>query len=208
MLQRRIRKKPLRKVPRAEAHMPDHVAEYFGAHVASYFHFYNTMTRCSERSERSGPGWVALGFGFNLRLEESPFHSQKMRCKTINSTKFLLTSPIHCRWLIIPGLISLIFPFVRVHFGPEKAALSGPRAPNCTALIYAGPALWYWSSRGRVWGTLKKGSKSVTSEEQQELKATDWETLEGCTSIFLTSNMGSGIMVVVICQLLRILRIF
>ena len=52
----------------ADAHMPDHVAEYFGAHVASYFHFYNTLTRCSD--ERSGPGRVALGFGFNLRLEE------------------------------------------------------------------------------------------------------------------------------------------
>lgn len=52
-----------------KAHMPDHVAEYFGAHVASYFHFYNTMTR----------------------------------------------------WLIVPGLISMIFPFVRAQLGPEKA---------------------------------------------------------------------------------------
>lgn len=58
ILQRRIRGRPLRKVSSAEAHMPDHVAEYFGAHVASYFHFYNTLTRCSD--ERSGPGRVAL----------------------------------------------------------------------------------------------------------------------------------------------------
>ena len=28
-----------------KAHMPDSVAEYFGAHVASYFHFYNTFSR-------------------------------------------------------------------------------------------------------------------------------------------------------------------
>ena len=41
--------------------MPDHVAEYFGAHVASYFHFYNTMTR-----------WEIAGARFWGDLSEEP----------------------------------------------------------------------------------------------------------------------------------------
>ena len=29
-----------------QANMPDNVSEYFGAHVAAFFHLYNAFTRC------------------------------------------------------------------------------------------------------------------------------------------------------------------
>eukprot|EP00913_Durusdinium_trenchii_P021147 g19870.t1 len=52
-----------------KANMPDNVSEYFGAHVAAFFHLYNAFTR----------------------------------------------------WLVVPALVSIIFPFVRPHISHEKA---------------------------------------------------------------------------------------
>ena len=76
--------------------MPDVVAEYFGAHVASFFHFYNSFTR---------PGWYFIAISVQVVGLASdhqpdfptgpPFWSPRLRTGPLNAAACRSPAGLH-----------------------------------------------------------------------------------------------------------------